>query len=180
MSDAPEKNDDAASFDEDSSKKGNKKKLLLFILLPILLLIGGGAALFFTGILGGHKEEKTAETAALEEDFGTPVVEKEEQVSVFVEIPPMLVNLNTPEGQPRYLKLKIQLEVMGQENADKVTAILPRVVDQFQTYLRELRVKDLRGSSGLYRLQMELLSRVNDAAYPTEVKDVLFQEILLQ
>ena len=32
----------------------------------------------------------------------------------------------------------------------------------------------------IYRLQMELLSRVNAAAYPVEVQDVLFQEILIQ
>ena len=55
-----------------------------------------------------------------------------------------------------------------------------RVIDQFQTYLRELRVRDLRGSAGIYRLQMELLWRVNQAAAPVEVKDVLFQEILIQ
>jgi flagellar FliL protein len=61
-----------------------------------------------------------------------------------------------------------------------VEKVLPRVVDQFQTYLRELRVQDLRGSKGMYRLQMELLSRVNAAAAPTQVKDVLFQEILIQ
>jgi flagellar FliL protein len=61
-----------------------------------------------------------------------------------------------------------------------VEAVVPRVVDQFQTYLRELRVKDLRGSAGMYRLQMELLWRVNQAAAPVKVKDVLFQEMLIQ
>ena len=52
---------------------------------------------------------------------------------------------------------------------------MPRIVDQFQTYLRELRVRDLRGSGGIYRMQAELLWRVNQAAAPIEVKDVLFQ-----
>ena len=66
------------------------------------------------------------------------------------------------------------------EDVAAVEAVIPRVVDQFQTYLRELRVRDLRGSAGIYRLQMELLWRVNQAAAPVEVKDVLFQEILIQ
>ena len=92
----------------------------------------------------------------------------------------MLVNLSGPEEQPRYLRLKVQLELENQSDLEAVQAVMPRVVDQFQTYLRELRIKDLRGSAGIYRLQMELLSRVNAAAYPTEVKDVLFQEILIQ
>ncbi|HQX26910.1 MAG TPA: flagellar basal body-associated FliL family protein [Alphaproteobacteria bacterium] len=98
----------------------------------------------------------------------------------FVAIPTMIVNLNSDDGTPRYLRLTVQLEL--EDSADKaaVEAIIPKVIDQFQTYLRELRVRDLRGSGGIYRLQMELLWRVNQAAAPVEVKDVLFQEILIQ
>lgn len=98
----------------------------------------------------------------------------------FLQIPNMLVNLASSDGQPRYLRLSVQLELESEEDLHAVEAVMPRVVDQFQTYLRELRVKDLRGSAGMYRLQMELLARVNAAAYPVEVKDVLFQEILIQ
>ena len=92
----------------------------------------------------------------------------------------MVVNLSGEDGQPRYLRLSVQLELSSTSDQQAVEAVMPRVVDQFQTYLRELRIRDLRGSQGIYRLQMELLSRVNAAAYPVEVKDVLFQEILIQ
>ncbi len=92
----------------------------------------------------------------------------------------MIVNLNTQDGTPRYLRLTIQLELEDPSDKDAIQAVMPRVVDQFQTYLRELRDRDLRGSAGVYRLQMELLWRVNQAVAPIEVKDVLFQEILIQ
>ena len=92
----------------------------------------------------------------------------------------MTVNIQDTGGQTRYLRLTVQLELASEEDRAGVEAVMPRVVDQFQTYLRELHVRDLRGSAGIYRLQMELLSRVNAAAYPIEVKDVLFQEILIQ
>lgn len=98
----------------------------------------------------------------------------------FVVVPTMLVNLNTEDGTPRYLRLSVQLELKSESDVAAVEEALPKVVDQFQTYLRELRVKDLRGSAGIYRLQMELLWRVNQAAAPVKVKDVLFQEILIQ
>lgn len=98
----------------------------------------------------------------------------------FVAIPPMLVNLNTEDSTPRFLRLTVQLELEDPDEHDAVVAVLPRVVDQFQTYLRELRVRDLRGSAGIYRLQVELLWRVNQAVEPIEIKDVLFQEILIQ
>ncbi len=98
----------------------------------------------------------------------------------FVPIPTMIVNLNNPDGTSSYLRLTVQIELENPSDAPKIEAVMPRVVDQFQTYLRELRPQDLRGSAGLYRLQMELLWRVNQAASPVKVKDVLFQEILIQ
>ncbi len=98
----------------------------------------------------------------------------------FVVIPTMIINLNTDDGTPRYLRLSVQLELKSPADHAKVTEAVPKVIDQFQTYLRELRVRDLRGSAGIYRLQMELLWRVNQAAAPAKIKDVLFQEILIQ
>ncbi len=92
----------------------------------------------------------------------------------------LVVNLNSPDGQMRFLQLGVQLEFANSSDMEKVKAVMPRVIDQFQTYLRELRVKDLRGSGGMYRLQMELLARVNQAAAPVQVKDVLFEKILIQ
>ena len=54
------------------------------------------------------------------------------------------------------------------------------IVDSFQVYLRELRVADLKGSAGIYRLREDLLRRVNEAAQPVKINDVLFKEILVQ
>ena len=177
---------------EAGGKKLNAKKILLFVVLPLFLLAGGGGAAYFTGmldgVLGKGGEEAAAEgehgkTASKEEKGGNGKKAEKgghgEASGFFVQIPNMLVNL-TSEGQPRYLRLSVQLELSSAEDQLAVEGVMPRVVDQFQTYLRELRVKDLRGSAGIYRLQIELLSRVNAAAYPIEVKDVLFQEILIQ
>ncbi len=100
--------------------------------------------------------------------------------SVFLAIPTMLVDLNTDDGTPRHLRLTVQLELEDPSDRAEVEAVIPRVIDQFQVFLRELRVRDLRGSAGIYRLQMELLWRVNQATDPIEIKDVLFQEILIQ
>ncbi len=171
---------------------GGKTKKLVMIIVPILLLLGGGAGLYFSGMLdkvlgkGGEKAAATegehAEGSTKEGEAGAEGEHgKGEHAAgaVFMKIPDLIVNL-TSSGQPRYLRLSIQLELANDEDMKKVEAVMPRVIDQFQTYLRELRVEDLRGSKGIYRLQMELLARVNAAAAPVEVKDVLFQEILIQ
>lgn len=174
---------------EDDEEGGgfDAKKLVLFIVLPLLLLIGGGAGAYFTGmldgVLGAKEEVVEGEEAGEGKDKKEEGKEGEEAEGAggnFLEIPTMIVNLNTEDGTPRYLRLTVQLEMNTPEDLAAVEAVIPRVIDQFQTYLRELRVRDLRGSAGIYRLQTELLWRVNQAADPTEVKDVLFQEILIQ
>lgn len=179
--------EDAEGGDTGEEEGGglNAKKIVLFVVLPLFLLAGAGGGLYFSGMLDKFLKKDGAAT----EEHGESGGHGEEAKgghgegasdAFFLEIPNMLVNLSGTEGQPRYLRLKVQLELESSEDMHAVEAVMPRVVDQFQTYLRELRVKDLKGSAGMYRLQMELLSRVNAAAYPVEVKDVLFQEILIQ
>lgn len=161
---------------------GKKKKLFMIIGAVAVLLIGGGAGAYFTGLLdgvlgkGGDHGEQVAEgeEAPALDAKGNPIG------SSFLPIPDMIVNLNSTDSTPRYLRLSVQLELKNEADKAKVEAVMPRVIDQFQTYLRELRVRDLRGSAGIYRLQMELLARVNEAAHPVVVRDVLFQEILIQ
>jgi flagellar FliL protein len=167
-SEAEEPQDAAAAAPK--KKKFSGKKLVLFILLPALLLGGGGAAAFFMGLIGGAKAEQTAEEQK----------PAETGPSIYYEMPEMLVNLVSTGKKPSYLKLKVNLELKDEEASKQIEAVLPRIVDSFQIYLRALRVEDLQGSAGILRLRQELLTRVADAAKPTEVRDVLFKEMLVQ
>jgi flagellar FliL protein len=191
--DAPAAPADGGGDHGDDEEGGglNAKKIILFIVLPLFILIGAGGGLFFTGALDKflkkdavaeeHAEEGHGETA--KDAHGKPADDGHggpPKSAYFLEIPDISVNLADTGGKPSYLRLKVQLELANQSDLASVEAVMPRVVDQFQTYLRELRVRDLRGSAGIYRLQMELLTRVNAAVAPVEVKDVLFQEILIQ
>jgi flagellar FliL protein len=78
------------------------------------------------------------------------------------------------------LKIKIVLELPDQKMVDQIQPIMPRVMDAFQTYLRELRPSDLDGSAGLYRLKEELTRRVNASIAPSRINAVLFKEIVVQ
>lgn len=161
--------DSAEGADGDAAKPKKKlsgKKLVLFIILPLVLLIGGGAAAYFFFFAKGGEE------AAEEAPPQTP--------SVFLDLPDILVNLNADGRQSRFLKVSVSIEVGSPEDLKAVETVMPRVVDQFQVYLRELRLDDLRGSAGVYRLRQEMLARVTAAAAPTPVRDVLFREILVQ
>lgn len=160
---------------ESRPKTGLKgKTLILFIVMPILLIGGGVAGAYFAGLLdpllgkAPSAEDATAEAPPA----ATP--------AHFYELPEMLVNLN-PSGKRRsFLKISISLELESEKDVKQVEAYLPRIVDNFQVYLRELRIEDLNGSAGLQRLREELLLRVNAAVRPAEVRDVLFKEMLVQ
>jgi len=164
--------------DEEGGSKPGRKRLLIVIAAVLVLILGGAAAAYFTGLLqplvemlGGGKD------AAQIEETGQPLVSSD---AVFYDLQEMLVNINTGGRKPVYLKIRVSLELESGEDIVRVETMMPRIVDNFQVYLRELRIEDLKGSAGMYRLREELLKRVNVAVAPARVNDVLFKEMLVQ
>jgi flagellar FliL protein len=141
-------------------------KLAIIAGAAFLVLVGGGGAAYFFLFSHGHEPKVTALP-------GKPVV--------FVDLPEVLVNLsNTGSDRTQYLKVKIVLELPDQIMIAQIQPVMPRVMDAFQTYLRELRPSDLDGSAGLYRLKEELTRRVNASIAPGKINAVLFKEIVVQ
>jgi flagellar FliL protein len=103
-------------------------------------------------------------------------------------MPDLVANLNSTGRRASYVKLRSKLEIARPEDAAAVQAAMPRLLDLFTTYLREMRPEELRGSVGTARLREELLVRANvaiassgQAGQPQpRVTDVLFLEILQQ
>ena len=79
-----------------------------------------------------------------------------------------------------YLKMRIALQVRDKESVPMIEAAMPRILDGFQTFLRELRPEDLEGSQGMLNLREELIRRLALATQEPVVKDVLFREIIVQ
>jgi len=95
-------------------------------------------------------------------------------------LPDILVNLKIAGSKKSFLKVVMSLELVDQASVAAVERVLPRVIDQLQTYLRELRIEDLQGSAGMKRLRLELLSRVEADVGPNRVNDILFREVIIQ
>lgn len=177
-----------------AKRKLSGKKLVLFIILPAVLVLGGGGAaaymLFFKGgeqhaeANAGHAKAKGGGHGggpvgeAVPGPNGTMISYGDEVV--FVALPEMLVNITGPDGRPAYLKLRLTLEAPNDAAVTAVTEHVPRVSDQFNGFLRELRTDDLAGSAGAYRLRLELLRRVNLVIAPQHINAVLIEEMLVQ
>ena len=156
-----------------SSGGGSKKLIIIIIVAVLLLLIGGGAAAYFMGVFDTSPQETEVEPS---EDSKKAA----EDLAFFHDLPDITVNLNAKGRKRSVMKLKISLEVGSPDEIPKLQALMPRVIDNFQVYLRELRLDDLKGSAGMYRLREELMMRVNAAISPAKVKAVLFKEMLVQ
>src|SRR5882724_1692054 len=157
-----------------SPKKGFRKfltKKILIIAVPALVLVlgGGGAGTYFLLFKKGDTQEAKAEEVPL-----TP------PKVAFSDMQDILVNIQSNDGTPAYLKLGVSLELEDEEQKAAMQPLMPRITDQFQAYLRELRLDDLKGSAGVLRLKEELLRRVNVAAAPYKVRDVLLKEMIVQ
>ncbi len=161
----------AEALEEDAKKKAKKKKLITIAAVALLVLVGGGAGAFF--MLGKPKDADADKQQAAQaaDKKGAPV---------YFSLGDQLVNLSGEGKHPNFLKVKISLELADEKDLPLMDSIKPRIIDNFQVYLRELRIEDLRGSAGMYRLREELLMRVTEAAAPVRIRDVLFQEMLVQ
>ncbi|MCZ8143226.1 MAG: flagellar basal body-associated FliL family protein [Acetobacteraceae bacterium] len=169
-----------ASEEVQEGKKGGGRKKLLLLAAPVLL-VAIGAGLWFGGILPPLLGMGTPAASAGNGEPGPRVV-------TFLEMPEIVTNLNAPGRRAVFVKLRSKLELARPEDGAVVQAAMPRVLDLFQTYLREVRPEELRGSAGTQRLREELVARANIAvaqagrgdAQQIRVNDVLFMEILVQ
>jgi flagellar FliL protein len=162
-----EAEDEEAGADGEQSAQPKRKlpslKVMIIAAAGFVVLAGGGTGGYF--MFAGGKDGAAAPS----------------KPPAFVDVPEVLVNLSTVGAdRTQYLKVKIVLEIPDAALSPQIESTMPRVMDAFQTYLRELRPTDLDGSAGLYRLKEELTRRVNAAIAPSRITAVLFKEIVVQ
>jgi flagellar FliL protein len=186
----PEKeNEEVAATEEGGEGEGGKKKgkkKLLFIIIGVVVVVLIVVGVMLSGVLGGGGEEGAEpaakhDAAKSEDGHGKSSGHGEATAGpVYYELPQFLVNLNSTTGRVSFLKMGVTLELRDAEAVAMLDANKPRVVDTFNTFLRELRPADIQGSAGIYRLRDELMKRLNGTIEEGVVKDILFSEIIVQ
>ena len=187
---------------EGEEAEGGKKKLPIKLIAiagaaAVVILGGGGTAAFMLlkpkpeagehgEKAGDHGKDKKKEKGGDhgkggdgKADPNAPVVAEGPNGVTFYTLPDIVVNMQTADGRPTFLKLKLTFELPDGHMADELTPNMPRMQDMFQTFLRELRPEDLQGSQGSYQLRMEILRRVNLLIAPAKINAVLIEEMLI-
>jgi flagellar FliL protein len=166
----PEADDSEPDAEAAAKPKSKFSKKTIIIAAAALLVLGGGGFGGYHFMFAGHGEAKAEKPK-----------EAVVKPATFVDLPDVLVNLaNSGSDRTQYLKVKVVLELPEADLVERIKPLMPRVMDAFQTYLRELRPTDLDGSAGLYRLKEELTRRVNAVLAPNHITAVLFKEIVVQ
>jgi len=160
---------DAAADPADAAARAPKRKPLGLILgiLAALALGGGGFYAVRSGIVdpGSLIAFGGGEAAVLPDGVA------------FVPMEPILVSL-PPGSSARLLRFAGQLEV-APEHAAEVAAVMPRVVDVLNTFLRAVEPRDLEQPSALAPLRAQMLRRIQVVVGEGQVKDLLITEFVL-
>ena len=178
----------------EGAKPKNKLSMKLMLIAgagALVVLGGGGGAAYFLFLkpkpAAAHagkdakkpaKKDKKKEEGKKDDKAAGQVREGPDGV-LFYTLPDVVVNMQTADGRPTFLKLKLTLELPNQETVEALDPNMPRMQDMFQTFLRELRPEDLSGSQGSYQLRMEILRRVNLLIAPSKANAVLIEEMLI-
>ncbi len=142
-----------------------KSKKTLMIGAAIIALIGGGGLIY----------------SKFYSDSAQPTQSVYDKKTLFVPMDDITVNLKQGvENNTSWLKVRVTLEVIGKTNHDMVTKMMPKIMDIFQTYLKELRKNDLDGSFGIYKIKDEMMLRINSILYPAKIEAILFQDFMMQ
>jgi flagellar FliL protein len=192
---APDGYHEGADGEEGEGGPAKKKlplKMIIIAGVAAAVVLGGGGTAAFIFLKpkpdaahadkkadhGKKKKEEKKGEKGKDDKSGLQVAEGPDGV-FFATLPNVVVNMQTADGRPTFLKLKLTLEVPDQETVDVLEPNMPRLQDMFQTFLRELRPEDLQGSQGSYQLRMEILRRVNLVVAPAKVNAVLIEEMLI-
>ncbi len=174
----------------------------------MMLLGGGGAAAAPAEAAGEHGEKTDTHEPEKKDEHGAPaagehgeagatgaaaegasgadadvghLLECADDNPCYYAMPKIVVNLAGTEGQRSpYMELELVLESGESVTFDDVPDLMPRLKDQLNSFLRELRVEDLNGSAGNHILRRELLKRFNTVMDPHKIDAVLIEGMLIQ
>ncbi len=155
-----------------------KKKPILLIVIALVVVAGGGGAAFFLlgkGAPAPHAEGEGAPAAAGGEHGSKPAVGK----GPITEFPPLVVNLNEPEGT-RYLKATIAISLVDDKVVAEVDRLKPVIKDAFIRELSELNFRQTMGAKNKLAVKRRLLKRFNELLGGDAGTEVFLTEFIVQ
>ena len=151
-----------------------KRNLLAPLLIGLISAIALGGGAFFAvaeGWVLAHKTENTRGASAA-------TVQVPSERPTFVPLDPLLVSIARTEPA-RQLRFEATLEVAPDAEGD-IRALMPRIMDVANTYLRATELSDLRDPASLMRIRSQMLRRIQVITESDGVHDLLVTKFLVR
>ena len=187
---------DAKPEQDDTAPPAAKpsKMPLVLGLVAALAMGGGGFYAAYSGMLSGLIGGKDAaaddghgSATAQADGHGAPAADTAHAaagdghapagIATFVEIDPLIVSLGSGR-ELTHLRFRAHLEIAAGAE-DTVRALMPRVMDVLNGYLRAMKPEELADPTMLIRLRAQMLRRVQLVVGDGLVKDLLVAEFVL-
>ena len=184
--------------EDDGAESAPKKKSKMPLILGAVLMLGLGGGGFFAaysgmldGLLGKSAPEVAQSDAAAGDGHGeadggddhaasaSPDDGHDSAVPVasFVQLDPLVISLGTGASLA-HLRFSAHLEVTA-GSEDTVRALMPRVLDVLNSYLRALDPAELTDPTTMIRMRAQMLRRIQLVIGDNRVKDLLIAEFVL-
>lgn len=170
-----------AGAEQAPEKKMSKLPLVLGI-AGALVLGGGGFYAVYTGLLLAPEgavsdgDDSGAGSASGTGDV-VPVLPSALADVAFVPLDPLVISLGGRDGG-RHLRFRAELEVEPAFVGD-VTALMPRVLDVLNSYLRAVDIGDIENPAALVNLRAQMLRRIQLVTGQGRVRDLLVTEFVV-
>lgn len=156
---------------DDAAAAGRAKKRKLMIMASAAVAVVGIAVAVGVVFFMGDDKKKVEEH---------PKDETTVEVSV-VDVPEFTINLlGEDENAGHFMKIKLAVELAHKTDTANVNALLPRLQDDWNVFLRQMRPGDMQGSAALQRLKEGLMRRATQSLAPVPVKAVYIRELIVQ
>lgn len=155
--------------------KGGASVLTIALVGVVALLAGAGATYFLVGGAAepGTVGEAEGEAADSTQEAEVPFSER------LVSLDPFVVNVSS-NPYPRYVKVKMELEVDEPEQKQRIEDRMAQVRDSLIVLITSKRLDDVSDFEGKALLKEEIVDRLNGLAPEPLVRSVLFTEFVIQ
>ncbi len=187
--------DNAESAPEPKAPKKSRLGLVLAIVVVVVLVTGAAVAgTMFGPVLLGHKQA-AADSADQADDEGgdddaTPPdksdkkkqkkSDKEGKIGESVELPPIVVDARSKDGELHHLKVVLAVEVAEGTPKDDFMRYSPRGREAAVAYLRSRSFEDLASSDHYAEIRTELAKQFIEAVGEKRVARVLIIDYVAQ
>ena len=172
MSDTPEQAP-AEGGDAHAKPKKAKGGGTSPIVMALLVLNLGASGFGVFKIMTASPAAAAATVAAHEEKSGKEIT------GPVVALDPFVVNLDEP-GTARYLKMTVQLEMVGEKDAEVIEKSKQVIRDDVLGYLSGLHVKDTLGAGAKDAIREALMKKLETIVGEHKVRRMFFQEFMVQ